>query len=276
MDYIREALDKANVSLDKTRPAATVRSIGPTPLISLGEARAVPHAAPAWTPPKVTLDPRQIERSRLVSFSMDDPGHVPFNLLRTRVRAVMGANNWKSIGVTSPTPGCGKTMVSLNLAISLARGEGVRTVLIDLDLKRPAIASTLGLRNRASISQVLAGKGELGDCFVQVGDGLTVGLGGGHVRESSELLRGPRAQELLDFVATHLAPDVIVFDMPPMGAGDDVISFLPRIDGTLLVAAAGQTTIAEIDTCEQQIVQHGHFMGVVLNKAETKTKDYFY
>lgn len=273
MDYIREALDKANVSLDKTRPLASVQSI-PLPMTAVGEARKAP--APAWSPRKAELNARHLERNRIVAFSMNDPGHVPFNLLRTRVRAVLEKNNWKSIGITSPTPGCGKTVVSLNLAMSLARGEGLRTVLIDLDLKRPALAQTLGVKSSATVAQVLAGKAELGDCFVQVAEGLVVGLGGGHIRESSELLRGPRSKELLDFITVNLAPDVILFDMPPMGAGDDVLTFLPRIDGTLLVAAAGQTSIAEIDTCEQQIEQHGHFIGVVLNKAEIKTKDYFY
>lgn len=277
MDYIREALDKANVSLDKARPAATVHSIGPSPLVPPGDARAAPpQVAPAWTPRNVRLDPRHLERNRIVSFSMDDPGHVSFNLLRTRVRAVMAANSWKSIGVTSPSPGCGKTMVGLNLAISLARGEELRTVLIDFDLKRPAVAPTLGVTATATVARVLSGDADFGDCFVQVSKGLTVGLGGGNVRESSELLRGPRTEELLDFIATNLSPDVIIFDMPPMGPSDDVLAFLPRIDGTLLVAAAGQTTVAEIDTCEQQISQHGQFMGVVLNKADAETKSYYY
>jgi capsular exopolysaccharide synthesis family protein len=281
MDYIREALDKANVSLDKGRPAAMVHSISqapsPLPLAPAPKSAAVPPAPPsAWTARQVSLDPRHLERNRIVSFSMDDPGHVPFNLLRTRVRTAMGSNNWKSIGVTSPTPGCGKTMVSLNLAMSLARGEGLKTVLIDLDLKRPSVAPTIGVNGGSSIGAFLSGEGAIGDCFVQVSQGLTIGLGGKHVRESSELLQSPRAQEMLDFIYGTLQPDVVVFDLPPMAVSDDVLAFLPRIDATLLVAAAGQSKITEIDTCEQQISQHGHFMGVVLNKAEIETKDYYY
>lgn len=276
MDYIREALDKANVSLDKTRPAAPLR---PTPVLtvaSLAEPHPIPVAAPAWTARQVHLDPKRLERNRIVSFSMADPSHVPFNLLRTRVRAVMDANGWKSIGITSPSPGCGKTMVSINLAASLARGADLRTVLIDFDLKRPSIAHTLGLSPTATVAQVLAGKAEIGDCLVQIAPGLTVALGGGHVRESSELLQGARTRELLDFINARLAPDVILFDLPPMGASDDVLAFLPRIDAAMLVAAAGQSSVAEIDSCEQQISQHGRFVGVVLNKAEIETKDYYY
>ena len=276
MDYVREALDKANVSLDNAKPAVPLRPAPVLTVASPGEPRPVPVATPPWTAPQVQLDAKRLERNRIVSFSMADPSHVPFNMLRTRVRAAMEANNWKSIGITSPSPGCGKTMVSINLAASLARGADLRTVLIDFDLKRPSIAHTLGLSPTATVTQVLAGKAEIGDCFVQIAPGLTVALGGGHIRESSELLQSARAKDLLDFVNAKLSPDVILFDLPPMGASDDVLALLPRIDAALLVAAAGQTTVTEIDNCEQQISQHGRFVGVVLNKAEIETKDYYY
>ena len=275
MEHVREALDKANASLDKTRPMAGVQEVRPPTLTAVEPGIAVP-GRPTWTPRKVDLNSRHLERNRVVSFAMNDPAHVPFNLLRTRVSAVMDKSGWKSIGITSPTPGCGKTLVSLNLAMSLARVEGLRVVLIDLDLKRPSLAHTLGIKSSATMAQALAGRCEFGDCFVQVGEGLVVGLGGGHVRESSEMLRGPRAKELFKFVSLNLAPDVILLDLPPMGVGDEVLTLLPIIDCAMLVAAAGQTSIAEIDTCEQQIEQHGNFVGVVLNKAEVKAKEYFY
>lgn len=277
MDYIREALDKANVSLDKsapaigaaglaTRPASATRPVSP---------EAIPAGA-AWSPPQVQLDTRHLERRRVVAGAMADPAHVTFNLLRTRILAVMQSNKWKTLGVTSSAPGSGKTMVAVNLAISLARGENLKTVLLDLDLKRPAVSPTLGVKSNASLGAFLRGEASAEDCFVQVRPGLVVGLGGGHLRQSSELLQGPRATELLEFVTRTLAPDIIVFDLPPMAVSDDVIAFMPHMDTTLLVAAAGQTTVAQIDSCEQQISQHGNFLGVVLNKAEIETRDYYY
>lgn len=273
MDYVREALDRANVSLDKTRSSSATRKAAPLGPRPLSEVQSPP--SPPWAPRQVKLDPRHLERHRIVSFAMEDPGHMPFNLLRTRVRAMLGENGWKSVGITSPSPGCGKTMVSLNLGFSFARDSDLRTVVMDFDLKRPSLAHALGVTASATVAQVLKGQAELGDCFVQVGSNLILGLGGGHVRESSELIQGPRTRQMLEFIHRTIAPDVVLFDLPPMGVGDDVIAFLPQIDAALLVAAAGQTTIAEIDGCEQQISQNGKFIGVVLNKAKIESKDYY-
>lgn len=275
MDHVREALDKANASLEKVaHSASAVKPAGPKPITPTHPAAA--FAPQSWQPPEVSLDQKHLERHRVVAASMSDPAHVPFNLLRTRVRAAMDSNKWKSIGVTSPSPACGKTMVSINLALSFARATDQKVVLLDLDLKRPSIAETLGIKPNATLGAYLRGHAELSECFVRVGHGLIIGLGGGHMRDSSELLQGPTAAELLDFVQRTFAPDVLLFDLPPMGASDDALAFLPRTDAIVLVAAAGQTTSGEIDNCEQQIAEHGQFLGVVLNKAEIETKDYYY
>lgn len=254
--------------------------IGVAPLLDTlapsSRANATAPIRPRWMPPKVELNPRHLQRNRVVSFQMSDPSHVSFNVLRTKIRTAMVEHDWRSVGITSPTPHCGKTLIAVNLALSLARGADVKTVLIDLDLKRPSIARTLGIEKQGTISKFLMGKAEAQECFVQVAPGLVVGLNGGHLMESSELLQGPRMAELLDFVRQTLAPDAIVFDLPPMGGGDDALAFLPRLDTVLLVAAAGQTTVAQIDECEQQLVERDKFFGLVLNKAEADGRNYYY
>jgi len=72
-----------------------------------------------------------------------------------------------------------------------------------------------------------------------------------------------------------LVPDVMVFDLPPMLSSDDAIAFLPRVDCSLLVVAAGETTAAEIRECERQARAAGNFLGVVLNKAQTESTEYY-
>jgi Mrp family chromosome partitioning ATPase len=264
LDYVREALDKAHASLDQgARPAAARPAGGPA------------AAPPPWNPARVQLDPRHLERNRIVSFAMSDPNHVPFNHLRTRVRRIMEDSNWRTIGLTSPTPSCGKTMVGLNLALSLARGGDVRTVLVDLDFKRPSVARTLGLKPVATIGGYLRGAiTEPGDCFVQVGPTLFVGLNGVVAADSAELIQSARMAELLAFIHATIRPDVVLFDLPPMRSSDDALAFLPKIDAALLVVAAGQTTVSEVDECERQLSEQGKVLGVVLNKSEVSPKDY--
>lgn len=227
---------------------------------------------------QVSIDTKHLERKRIVSKSMDDPNHIAFNLLRTRVRQTMADNKWKSLAITSPTPGCGKTMVTLNLAYSLSRNPGLKTVVVDLDLRRPSIAPTLNIEPDRSIAQFLLGRADdPRDCFVQADPNLFLGLNSGHTPASSELLQSPKMLDLFDFVKRELSPEVILFDLPPMKSSDDALGFLPRVDTSLLVVASGTTTTKEVDECEMQISELDKLLGIVLNKCEdAQTEDYYY
>ena len=71
-------------------------------------------------------------------------------------------------------------------------------------------------------------------------------------------------------------PDVILVDMPPMLATDDVVAFLPNVDAVLLVAAAGASQIAEVDDCERELSERTNVMGVILNKCRYISDKYNY
>ena len=264
MELIKEALKKAKASglvdirdmPSRTKPASSA-------------------IAPVWAPPRVVLDPKHLEQQRIVSYGMTDPSHVAFNLLRTKIYKAMRANGWKTLAVLSPTAGCGKTTISLNLAFSMSRQASCRAVVIDLDLKKSAMAKTLGVKPKSSIGAYLEGKAEAEDCFIQVTDNLFVGINTGSVKYSSEHLQEERLDHLLDAVRDFLRPDVVLFDLPPMLSSDDAIAFLPRVDCSLLVVAAGMSTAIEIDECERQASAAGNYLGVVLNKCPHGTTGYY-
>ena len=157
----------------------------------------------------------------------------------------------------------------------MARSKGNRTVIVDLDLKRPSVAKTLGIKSGGSIGRFLEGEGRVEDCFVEVEDNLIVGLNTDHFQHSSELLQGPRMAEMMKFIFS-LSPDQVLFDLPPMRSSDDTLAFLPSVDAALLVVAAGTTTVADVDECEQQIAQLDKYVGIVMNKTEAAAKDYYY
>ena len=73
-----------------------------------------------------------------------------------------------------------------------------------------------------------------------------------------------------------LKPDVVLVDMPPMLATDDVMAFLPNVDAMLLIAAAGSSTIKEVDDCERELAEHSNVMGVILNKCKYVPENYGY
>ena len=88
-------------------------------------------------------------------------------------------------------------MVAINLAFSLARQAGCKTVLIDLDLKRPTVGRALGVAVDTSIGQYLEGKADLEKCFVQITDNMIVGCNNHPTKHSSELMRHVKLGEML-------------------------------------------------------------------------------
>jgi hypothetical protein len=63
-----------------------------------------------------------------------------------------------------------------------------------------------------------------------------------------------------------LRPDIVIYDMPAMLTGDEVLAFLPNVDCVALVAAAEDSTIAEIDACERELSQRTNYLGMILNR----------
>jgi protein-tyrosine kinase len=272
VEPIKEALKKA-----KSSGLVDVGEQPPKVSSSSAPSSSSPSSAlaPFWSPPRVVLDPTFLEQQRIVSYGMTDPSHVAFNLLRTKIYKAMNANGWKSLAVLSPTLGCGKTTVTLNLAFSMSRQASCRTVVVDLDLKKSGMAKTLGVETRSSIGAYLEGKAEAEDCFIQVTDNLFVGINAKPLKYSSEHLQTERLDELLKGVRDLLRPDVVLFDLPPMLSSDDAIAFLPKVDCSVLVVAAGMSTATQIDECERQAAAAGNYLGVVLNKCSTNSAEYY-
>jgi capsular exopolysaccharide synthesis family protein len=265
VDLIKEAVSKA-------KAGARQRSRAP-----LGQGSPTGSTAD-WNTPMVQLHSPHLEERRIVSFTRHDPSFVAFNMLRTNVYKVLKDNGWKSLAITSPTAGCGKTMVVVNLALSLARQPDCRTVAIDLDLRKPAVADVMGVRSPRSLAEYLEGQAGLEQCFVQTDDNLFFALNDRPIRDSAEILQDGHGHisTMLQEVDRNLRPDVTIFDLPPMRVGDDAIAFLPKADSCLLIAAAGETTAAEVRLCQEEIASRTNFLGVVLNKCKDVPKQYYY
>jgi protein-tyrosine kinase len=228
----------------------------------------------AWAALKeATLDPAHLESTRIVSYRKSDAAHVAFDLLRTRLQKVLKDNRWSRIAITSPTKGCGKTFVAANLALSLARQSDIRTILVDMDLKVPGMAQTLGLTTPSAIEWFLTGQTRPEAFLRRVGRNFAVGVNTERVRDSAELIKDERAAAALARMHEVFKPNAVIFDLPPMLISDDAIAFMPQVDCVLLVAASGQTSPAEIDECERLLGESTNFLGVLLNKCDADIPD---
>lgn len=212
------------------------------------------------------LAPHKIVQSRIVTIDRSDPAHAPFDMMRTRVLQNLRQNNWISIAITSPTGSCGKSLVALNLAFSLAHQQDCRTLLIDLNLKQPRIYKMLGVEVPSCMEEFLKGNAPIHDVFLRYDGNLAIGINDQPVQFSAELLQSLETAKVLRNLQLRMSPDVILFDMPPMLSSDDVTAFLPNVDCAILVAEAEHSTFEEIDNCERLLSEQTNMLGVVLNR----------
>ena len=189
MERIQAAIQKAKEQRG-TVVAPAPGSVGGAVAGAVGVTRGqrAPQVGPAWAELAVfDPEPRLLSRNHIVTFEDVDPAHSHFDILRTKVLRTMQRNGWTSLGITSPTSGCGKTTLALNLAFSLAHQPDVRTVLVELDLRRPSMARQIGLKAPQSMASVLQGTRGVAESFVRYGDNLAIGTNAQSVRDSAEL-----------------------------------------------------------------------------------------
>ena len=100
----------------------------------------------------------------------------------------------------------------------------------------------------------------------RVGQNLAFAVNSRPLASPAELLSAARTADMIDEIEAKLRPDVMLFDMSPMLANDDAIAFLDQVDCALMVAAADETTVTEVDRCGKDLAKRTQVLGVVLNK----------
>lgn len=224
----------------------------------------------------VKLDQRHLEKNRIVAHIKNNPITGVFDTLRTQVLQKMEENNWRTLAIVSPTPGSGKTLTSINLAISIAQQPHKTAMLVDFDLRRPRVANYLGLHTEKSLNEFLSGKAELSEVMVNPGIPRLVVLPTQRpVNRSAETLSSSMVANLIKSVKERYKSRVVIFDLPPMLNSDDAMVVLPQIDCILLVVANGMSTETEIEETLHHLPQE-NLLGVILNKSDTESKGYYY
>ncbi len=172
-----------------------------------------------------------IERAQVVDRDELCEASEAFRALRTTVR-FGAARDARTILVTSPTPGEGKSMVASNLAIALAQ-DGRRTLLIDCDLRKPALQRIFGISPRGGLCGVVGGSEKLRDAISSTTiDNLYLLPAGPALPKPAELISGKRFGQVMQSLAGGF--DQIVIDSPPI---------IPFSEGRILAASADATIV---------------------------------
>jgi Mrp family chromosome partitioning ATPase len=217
----------------------------------------------------VDLDEAHLLRNRVITTTIGDPAPKRFDMLRTRLLLAMRERGWSRIAVSSPTSGCGTSFVAANLALSLSRMESVRTILFDMNFNDPALAGVLGVKEPGNLSDYLRGRIAPEEYLVRAGKGLALGLNDTKVERSSELIQEMMTTDVLSEMQDLLCPDMVIFDLPPVLESDDVLGFLPNVDGVLLVVGGGLSLPEEVERAELALGDRAQMLGVVLNNADS-------
>lgn len=195
-----------------------------------------------------------------------------FRLLRARVKSLTNDLKLRTILVTSALPGEGKTTVSANLAGSLSRVQGMRVLLIDLDLRHPTLHTMFGVETGQHKESTFVAGTRWQDVVYRFSDNLDVLFGFLPMEEPDSLLQGNRLEQLLTEAQAEY--DIVVLDSAPMLAVADTHSLVPLVDCGIFVLNADTTPIAAAKDALAML--RDKIAGCVVNRvSRLKTEDYY-
>jgi protein-tyrosine kinase len=265
LDSIKQAIELARASESGARAAINV------PLNAGRPGQREPQFREA------KLSEAHLERTRIIAHGVGTQNGRYYDMLRTQVLQEMDKHSWQFLAVTSPTMGCGKTVTACNLATSIARLAERPVLLVDMDMRKPMVADYLGLETNSGILSVLQERYTLGSSLIEASVGPSKFLvlpGQAAASTSAEWMASQTMGTLLQTIKRDLRSRLVIFDLPPMLVGDDVLSVLPRMDAVLLVAGIGTTSLAEIKECQKHLRQ-SNVIRVVVNKVKDGMDDYY-
>ena len=193
------------------------------------------------------------------------PAAEQYRALRTRLAFAEGAGALRTVMITSPQKGEGKSVTSANLALTMAQELQRRVVLVEADLRKPSLQHLFGLPSGAGLADYLCGAAELKDIMKFLPEhNLTVIPAGSTPMNPAELLGSTAMRRMLDHLRTRF--DRVILDTPPVLPLADVAILAPLVDGALLVVRAGYTPKPAIENALRSF-DASRLLGVVLNES---------
>lgn len=198
-----------------------------------------------------------------------------FNTIRTNIKFSNVDKDYKTLMITSSNMSEGKSTVAANIATSFAK-QGLHTLLVDSDLRRPTINATFGIDNPQGLSNYLSERNfDVNNIIYKTSvKNLYVMPSGPIPPNPSELIGSRRMVELIKTLSEQL--DLVIFDAPPVLSVTDAQIVSNNVDGTILVVRANKTEKAAVKEAVRLIKQvGGHIIGTILNDVEMKTTGYY-
>jgi len=250
MEKLQSALEKARLKRRHDGAPAPVMERAARP-----EATARAPASRASDDLWASLQPFEpsepdLIKNRIMTYN-SGPEATGFDILRTKILLQMRQNGWSG----------------------LSRQDDLRSILFDLDLRRPGISKYIDHKPQHGIRSLLQGSVPFAEQAVRVRDNLALCMARKPTPDPTRYLLSDTAIKLFDDIQSTYEPNVMIFDLPPFLVSDDTRAFIKNVDCVLILARAGETKISQIDSCEREIAEHSNVLGVVLNQCRFTSEE---
>lgn len=225
-------------------------------------------------------DPKQLEQDYLKNLITKNDPKAPaseaFREIRTNLHYTSVDKELKTIVVTSPTLGDGKTVTAVNMAVAIAK-SGKKVLIIDTDLRKPKVHLYFGVKNGEGITNMLSSEksnNKVKPSKIEGISNLDIITSGPIPPNPAELLSSNRMQQLLENLKNEY--EVIIIDTPPVGQVTDAAILSGIADGVLLVCASSQTRIDIAKRAKKALDSvNSNIIGAILTKMNTGRGSYY-
>lgn len=209
-----------------------------------------------------------MRESRILGISDSDEYADAFKILSTQVLQRMNDHQWSTLAVTSPSGGEGCTITTINLGISIAKELEYTVLIVDANLRQPAIHKHFGVKSEYGLSDYLLNDIELADILFNPEDieHFVILPGGEPLINSAEMLASPKMCNLVKELKERYPKRIILFDLPPLLNTADTISFAPCVEASLIVVEDDVTSESNLKKAVD-LLSVTNVIGTVLNKS---------
>jgi protein-tyrosine kinase len=213
---------------------------------------------------------------RIVAGQHRMEGADAFRMLRTQVIQRLAVRNASTLAITSAGVGAGKTLIAANLAVALSHFADYTVLLVDVDLRRPAVHTCFGLPRTRGLSDYLLDDVPVGECLITPGlERLSILPCGTKSIPTSDALSWPQMAKLVAKLKNEYPRRIVLYDLPPLLVTDDALLFLKQVEACLLVVEQAVTRKEDIERC-LQLLDDVDLIGTVLNKVRSPRDGYGY
>lgn len=239
------------------------------------EAGPVPGSAPAGEAPLRLMEriDAKLAEKIVVDQKTEPASREQYRRLAAWLHQGQAASGIKVVMIASAVPGEGKTLTAANLGLTFSESYQRNVLLIDADMRRPALHTVFGVDNSTGLSEGLLATAPNALRVLQFSPRLSIMPAGRHLSDTAAALTSERMRQLLEEAREEF--DWVIIDTPPIGLLADANLLASMVDGALMVVLAGATS-HQLVTRAVEALGRQRILGVVLNRAEVLPHAYGY